>query len=223
MFRNIVCNVSPVRLFFINLLSVKLFPLLLYMNDIDKQIDKLKEEVETMLGKKVNGPKDFSNLSEQIFNRLKIVISPTTLKRLWGYLNEGGSPRKSTLTILAQFIGYRDWNNFCNSPKDNNAVQSNLILSRKISALALSKGDKLKITWRPDRYCIISYNGNLNFTVLESRNAKIQTGDTFDCSIFIEGEPMYADNLIHENYKGISYIAGKKDGIRFELLKDPEQ
>lgn len=63
----------------------------------------------------------------------------------------------------------------------------------------------------------------MNFTVLDSKNAKIQTGDTFNCSIFIEGEPMYVDNLVHQNYKGISYIAGKKDGIRFELMEESKE
>lgn len=193
------------------------------MTEFDNQINELKEGIETMLGKKVKGPKDFNNLSDEIFNRLKIIISSTTLKRLWGYLNEGGKPRESTLTILAQFIGYRDWNDFCSSPKDQSIIQSNFILSRKLSALSLSKGNKLKITWLPDRYCIISYNGNMNFTVLDSKNAKIQTGDTFNCSIFIEGEPMYVDNLVHQNYKGISYIAGKKDGIRFELMEESKE
>lgn len=193
------------------------------MNEFEKQIQELKESVETMIGKKLKGPKDFCNLSDQVFNRLKIVISPTTLKRLWGYLNEGGTPRKSTLSILSQFIGYRDWEDFCSSPKDSSFVQSNFILARKISSFSLSKGDRLKINWLPDRFCLVSYNGNMNFTVLESKNAKIQAGDTFDCSIFIEGEPMYLDNLVHEKYKGISYIAGKKDGIRFELMEKPEQ
>lgn len=59
--------------------------------DNQKQVEILKENIENMAGKKMHGPKDFDNLSAQIFNRLKIMISPTTLKRLWGYLNEGGN------------------------------------------------------------------------------------------------------------------------------------
>lgn len=190
--------------------------------DNQKQVEILKENIENMAGKKMHGPKDFDNLSAQIFNRLKIMISPTTLKRLWGYLNEGGTPRESTLSILSQFAGYRDWKDFC-ANSCNGTVQSNLIISRKLSTYSLNKGDRITITWLPDRQCTIEYTGGLNFTVLESRNAKIEQGDTFDCSIFIEGEPLYIDNLKHDKYTGISYVAGKKDGIRFELLEMPQQ
>ena len=30
------------------------------------------------------------------------------LMRLWGYVNEEGHPRKGTLDVLAQYLGYRD-------------------------------------------------------------------------------------------------------------------
>lgn len=190
--------------------------------DNDRYIELLKENVEQITGKKLQGPKDFHNLSENIFGRLKIMISPTTLKRLWGYLNEGGAPRLSTLSILSQFIGYRDWKDFCENHANNNA-QSNLIMSRKLSTYSLKKGDRILITWLPDRMCFIEYTGDISFIVLDSKNSKIQKSDTFECSIFIEGEPLYADNLKHGIYQGISYVAGKKNGIRFELISNTQQ
>ena len=131
-------------------------------------IERLKICIEETIGKKLKTPKDFTNLSEQIFTRLHIMLSPTTLKRLWGYLNEDKRPRMSTLSIISQFAGYRDW--------------------------------------------------ELTFLVVDSINSKLEKGDTFQCSIFIEGEPLYLDKLKHKRYTDVSYIAGKNEGIRFEIL-----
>jgi hypothetical protein len=58
-------------------------------------------------------PKDFDFLSEQIFVKLHETVSPTTLKRLWGYLQEQSVPRQSTLDVLAQFVDFKDWDAFC--------------------------------------------------------------------------------------------------------------
>ena len=81
----------------------------------EKLIQQLKISIEQMVNKKMNTPKNFDFLSEEIFARLNVMVSATTLKRLWGYLNEGNTPRISTLTILAQFAGYRDWDSFAES------------------------------------------------------------------------------------------------------------
>ena len=182
-------------------------------------IQQLKDSIEQMINRKMYTPKDFDFLSEKIFSRLNIMVSATTLKRLWGYLNEGNVPRKSTLSILAQFIGYRDWDSFIEAAGHENAdSQSNLILSRRLSSFALMKGDIIQLNWLPNRICKIMYLGNCMYEVINSENAKLQSGDTFHCSIFIEGEPLYIDNLTHGTYQNIAYVAGKKDGIHFELI-----
>ncbi|MBR5728954.1 MAG: hypothetical protein IKX61_01925 [Prevotella sp.] len=58
-------------------------------------------------------PKDFEFLSECIFEKFHEKISPTTLKRIWGYLSESTTPRTSTLDILSKFVGYANWKEFC--------------------------------------------------------------------------------------------------------------
>lgn len=185
----------------------------------DSRIQHLKDSIEQTLNRKMQTPKDFDFLSERIFARLNILLSPTTLKRMWGYLNEGNVPRKSTLSILAQFIGYRDWDAFEEAlAKGENPLQSNLILSRMLSSFSLSKGDKLQVTWLPDRSCTLVHLGDCFYEILESQNSKLQKGDTFHCSLFIEGEPLYVDSLTHGTYHDVAYVAGKKDGIHFELL-----
>lgn len=75
-------------------------------------IKKLCRAVETAVGKKMHTPRDFEMLSETIFDKLHQNISPSTLKRIWGYLPSSITPRLSSIDLLAQFVGYDDFDAF---------------------------------------------------------------------------------------------------------------
>ena len=56
---------------------------------------------------------DFIQLAELIFKETHEHISPTTLKRLWGYVSDQNcEPRVSTLDLLSKLLGYRNFNDF---------------------------------------------------------------------------------------------------------------
>ncbi|MBQ9362854.1 MAG: hypothetical protein IJT97_05450 [Bacteroidaceae bacterium] len=74
---------------------------------------RLLTAIETAIGRKVRTPKDFDQLSAYIFEQTHQTISPTTLKRIWGYLPGNTIPRLTSLDILAQAIGHTDWETFC--------------------------------------------------------------------------------------------------------------
>ncbi len=82
------------------------------MNTQHTTIEKLCRAVETTVGKKMHTPKDFDTLSEIIFDKLHQNISPSTLKRIWGYLPSSITPRLSSIDLLAQFVGYDDFDAF---------------------------------------------------------------------------------------------------------------
>ena len=184
--------------------------------------EQLRSEVEAALNKKLCTPKDFEYLRERIYARLHTLVSRTTLMRLWGYVDEEVTPRKGTLDILSRFLGYRDWlqyqENAC-LPKEQ---QSSPVMSRKLSVSSdLSIGEKLRLTWQPGRVCDVEYLGNLSFRVIASENTRIKSGDTFQCSLIVEGEPLYLDNLRKEDGSSsaepIAYVCGKKTGVNFEF------
>lgn len=152
--------------------------------------------------------------------RLQILVSTTTLKRIWGYLNDAVEARESTLGILSQFLGYRDWKDYCASSAQPDEPQSSPVFSRRLSvAEQLNVGDCLSLSWHPSRVCRVRYVGELTFLVLESVNTRLKAGDTFLCSLIIEGEPLYIDNLRQQNKPPVAYVCGKKAGVKFELEK----
>lgn len=55
---------------------------------------------------------DFVNLSDRIFEETTVLLSTTTLKRIWGKVRYESVPNLSTLNALAQFAGFLGWREF---------------------------------------------------------------------------------------------------------------
>ncbi|MCF3111204.1 hypothetical protein LL912_20615 [Niabella sp. CC-SYL272] len=55
---------------------------------------------------------DFENLGDRIFELTGVVLSASTLKRIWGKVQYNSKPNLSTLDALARFIGFSNWRTF---------------------------------------------------------------------------------------------------------------
>lgn len=57
----------------------------------------------------------FIELSEIIQKQTGVLLSVTTLKRIWGRVNYNNAPSESTLNALAMFAGFKNWRVFKNT------------------------------------------------------------------------------------------------------------
>lgn len=189
-------------------------------NSEEAFIERLKEYIENVAGFKMCTPKNFENLAQGILNETGSLLSPTTLKRLWGYLHEKEqqTPRLSTLNILSRYIGYIDYETFCKYQMVDEECESDFLNNRFIKADSLSKGQKVKLMWQPDRVITIQYIGLSMFKVLEIKNSKLSPNDIFICNQIVENQPLLLSNLIHENGDPLNYICGKMGGVKFQVL-----
>ena len=185
---------------------------------LDYKRRSLCESVEKSINLKMRTPKDFDFLREQIFQKVNVLISSTTLKRIWGYLIEESTPRDSSLTVLAQFVGYPDYESFCENLTDD-YIPSAPVLGMHLRLEELSIGDRVILRWDPLRICVIEYLGHSQFRVISSEKTRLQPGDTFSCTTIIEGEPMYLDNLRQGDNTPIGYVCGKTGGISYEIIR----
>lgn len=79
------------------------------INKYSPEIATLRMDIEQEVKRKIRTPYDFEFLAGVIWERLHENISPTTLKRLWGYIDGADTTRRTTLCLLAQFLGFADW------------------------------------------------------------------------------------------------------------------
>lgn len=175
------------------------------------------ERIEQMLGCKMTTHRDFIHLSDLILERTRERISGTTLRRVWGITPEGVSPRRYTLDVLARFLLFKDYDDFCRNAH-NEEIQSGIVSGERIKSSDLHDGQTLRIIWQPDRSCLVRHQGNGRFVILQAQNTKLSRGDTFTCHLFINHEPLYLDDLMHEGQGPFRYIAGKQTGITVEKV-----
>ena len=141
----------------------------------------LKQEVERTFGHQLKEARDFEELSHLLLSHTRERLSPTTLKRFWGYLkNEEVQTRPHTLDVLARFVGYKDFEDFCAQTERLDEVQSGIKTEEKITTEGLRRGQRLIIKWRPDRKIVVRLLGNSQFEIVEAENTKLSVGDTFD-------------------------------------------
>ena len=188
-------------------------------NATENYLNGLRDAIEKMAGFKVSTVGDFDRLAALIFEPQHVSISSSTLKRLWGYAGQETRPRQYTLDLLARFVGYKNFDAYERScgrkPMES---QSQLFLSDALTTDVLETGARLLLTWLPDRRCVVEHQGNGRFRVVEAVNTKLSVGDTFECHLFINHEPLYIDRLMHNGLPPISYVAGRLDGITVRLL-----
>lgn len=189
------------------------------MKNIDDYYEALKVAVEKAVGRKMCTPRDFEFLAIRIFDSTHSYMSPTTLKRFWGYLNNSKSykPRKSTLDLLSIYVGYKDYESYCSQSSANDDEGSDYVKAPNLYTTSIRIGDSVKLMWSPNRCVRIKFMGDDMFEVIESVNSKLQVADRFCCSCFIDNEPLYLTRLVRDGVVLGAYVCGQNGGIKFML------
>jgi len=178
------------------------------------EILQLRRDIEKSVQRNINSPADFDFLSGVIWERTKTSISTSTLKRLWGYVDGADNTRQCTLELLSKTLGFKSWKDYLEHIANTCIEQSDFLRDAyHIYSEDLSVGDKIEMRWMPNRECLIEYAGNCKFIIVKAINTKLSEGDTFCCRFFIVGQPLYIDDLIHNNEMPTAYVIGRRDGL----------
>lgn len=184
--------------------------------EIEEALQVLRQKVEEKVGRTMRLPSDFDMLSQVVFDATNERISTNTLKRLWDYLDGYRTSRRFTLNVLARYVGYRDWEDFCHNIGDSAASQ--IFDTHYIDSDNLSVGTRLTLRWHPGRVVTLEYHGNNEYVVVESQQAKLTAGDSFKCQGFVPGQPLVINGLLHKGINHpINYICGKQGGIEVTI------
>lgn len=109
-------------------------------NTEEQWIESCLREIENKLnwGSSATWHSDvFSELSELIHKETAVLLSATTLKRIWGKVEYSSSPSINTLNTLSQFLGHKNWRDYKNEnqaqsrAKEQNQAENRKWLSRQ--------------------------------------------------------------------------------------------
>lgn len=177
------------------------------------EIEELKRLVEEKYEKGINTTTDFEEFSYQLEKKLGKKVSASTLKRMWGYVNDEHKPRIVTLDVLAQYLGHSNFADFKNWLKTNPKYNSSFFDARQLTSNKLNVGDEVTIGWSPNRIINLRYLGNSSFEVTDSQNSKLLVGDKFITGCFIMGQPLYLPYVERNGSKLPSFVAGRNGGL----------
>ena len=177
-------------------------------------ISLLKKKVEEVIDFPLSTHGDFLRLSAGVEFTLREHMSESTLERLWGYSTrryETVSIR--TLNVLARFVGYHGWEEFC-SKVGEKGTESEMFIGESIPSSVLSIGARIRIGWPPDRLCVVRYLGDNRYIAEETLNSSMEPGDTFTCLQFKKGRQLHMDNFCKAGSLEMQrYIVGINTGL----------
>lgn len=181
------------------------------MSDKQLELSFLKQAVEKQFDRRLSTSADFNALAEEMEDR----VSPSTLKRLWGYVGMQVTPRTFTLDALSRYVGFRDWRAFCADLRNSSFSSSGYFSAESLDSAQLQEGDRFQIGWKPDRVLTLEYLGAQRYRVRKSENSKLQEGDEFYASAIVKGYPLVLPEIFRNGGKTSPYIAGRDGGIAF--------
>ncbi|MDO4163569.1 MAG: hypothetical protein Q4D56_04175 [Bacteroides sp.] len=183
------------------------------MNVFKPEIAELLSYVEKKYAKNLRTTTDFDEFTFHLNRQMGIKISTSTLKRLWGYVNDTHIPRSNTLDLLARYIGYNHFGDFCAWLKSSTAYNSSFFSAKQVVSNELTPGAEVEIGWSPNRYLRLKYKGNTLFEVTEARQSKLHEGDCFEASAFLIGQPLSLPYVLRSGIRTSPFIAGRNGGL----------
>lgn len=189
------------------------------------EVTALKNLVEQKSGLALKTHNHFLNLVYLIEKALGEHMSETTLERVWQYSTRvHTSVSVRTLDVLCQYIGFNNWEAFCDYLKHEAKIESEMFQTNILSTESLQPGDRLRIGWQPNRVCIIRYLGNYRFVAESTENTSLQPGDSFACLQFQLHRELFMDYFRRKtdatDTPNVRYAVGQEHGLTIlEKLK----
>lgn len=177
----------------------------------------IKKEIENKFGKEIRYPADCDALSAHISDQTGQSISITTLKRMFGFVNGTHEPRLYTLDVLAQYLGYPNWDVYYE--KFIHIENSEFFTAEQIEIDALKPDAVIEITYDPDRIIRLVYQGNYLFNVEHSTNSKLLKGDQLIIVSIVKHYPLIIASVLRDEKNLGKFVAGKTSGITSICIK----
>lgn len=144
-------------------------------------------------------------------------LSVNTLKRLIGVLPYDGEQRKSTLDIVAKYLGFRNTKELQNFVEGR--VSDFKLPPQYIDLPALGPEVTVVMEWTPGRRIAMRHLSSDRYILTEAINSKLQVEDILVLGIVAEGLPLVAREVIRKGVSLGPYIAAQEGGLTTVEIK----
>ena len=133
------------------------------------------------------------------------------MRRLLGFYKTNQTPRTSTLDIIAEYIGHKDWDELISTLNKNKNKAEKVIT--EINSENIRKGEKFELAYKPDKIITIEFIGKSQFKVLNSRNSKLKEEDIFKAYHLTLHHPLFLLDVSRGEKQLGELIEAKVSGI----------
>ena len=146
-----------------------------------------------------------------------IGVSETTVKRMFGLVGKDSpernrTPHNSTMDIVAKWLGYDSYKDLLREIGEGD-FSSEFTSLHKIDARDLAVGTQIQIRYEPARIIVMTYIGDEDFLINESKNSKLQKGDRIHLTSLILEHEMIVSEVIRDGRSLGGYRAAKDGGL----------
>ncbi len=184
-----------------------------------KLSNKTIEEIKEKTGMKYDRAKDFSVLAEDIFKKTGRTIGITTLKRLFGTIEDQRDAIGYTMNTIAIYLGYNSWKDYMGHDSfdsdwgfdDETFYFKDLVL-----------GDRLKVQYlnRNVTFSVVDHEGTRVLKVEESTNSSLQVGDLVFINSLRVGNTIEAEKVVRGTVIGNYRTKGEVVSVEYSASDD---
>lgn len=157
---------------------------------------------------------DFEVLSQAIKDTTNENLGVNTLKRLFGFKTDKVVPRRSTMDVIAQYLGSNDYESLIKELGEDADISMFTPIDC-IEVQDLERGTKVRISYDPNRLFVLTYLGDFKFMVNEvdgSRN--IHKGDILTITQLAVGHRFVVAHVIRDGVDLGAYESAKYKGLK---------
>lgn len=147
----------------------------------------------------------------------EIGIGETTVKRMFGLVKQQSelnrTPYNSTMDIVAKWLGYENYKELLREIGEGDS-SSEFTSMKQIDVSDLKVGSQVQLSYIPSRFILMTYLGEGEFLINESKNSKLQKGDKLRLTHLVLGQELIATEVVREGSSLGGYRAAKDGGLQ---------
>lgn len=176
--------------------------------------NEILKRIMAKVGLEMNRSTDFDVLSQAISESTNENLGVNTLKRLFGFKIEKAVPRISTMDIIAEYLGYSDYESLIKDLGED----ADISLFTPIDSLNvqdLDRGTQVRVSYDPNRVFFLTYLGDYQFIVNDVEGSKnIKKGDVLTITQLAVGHRFVVAHVIRDGNDLGAYESAKFKGLK---------